>query len=49
MAIVQFRDVNELRQRIGQEVAVSDWMTVTQERIDKSRVTQYLAEKLGQI
>ena len=35
MAIVQFRDVNELRQRIGQEVAVSDWMTVTQERIDK--------------
>ena len=35
MAKVEFRDVNELRQRIGQEVAVSDWMTVTQERIDK--------------
>src|SRR5204862_7973213 len=35
MSKVQFRDVNELRQRIGQEVAVSDWMTVTQERINQ--------------
>jgi acyl dehydratase len=34
MPKVEFRDVNELRQRIGQEVAVSDWMTITQERID---------------
>lgn len=27
--------MDELRQRIGQEVAVSDWLTITQERIDK--------------
>lgn len=35
MAKVEFHSVNELRQRIGQEVAVSEWTTVTQERIDK--------------
>jgi acyl dehydratase len=35
MSKVEFRDINELRQRIGQEVAVSDWIAVAQERIDK--------------
>ncbi|MFL6652284.1 MAG: MaoC family dehydratase [Sulfurifustaceae bacterium] len=35
MPKVEFRSIEELRARIGQEVAVSDWMTVTQERIDK--------------
>jgi acyl dehydratase len=27
--------MEQLRQRIGQEVAVSDWLTVTQERVDR--------------
>jgi acyl dehydratase len=31
---VEFTDVEQLRGRIGQEVAVSGWTTVTQERID---------------
>jgi len=34
MARVEFRDLEELRRQIGREVAVSDWLTVTQERID---------------
>jgi acyl dehydratase len=33
--MVEFADIEELRGRIGQEVAVSDWLTVTQERIDR--------------
>lgn len=35
MPHVEFRDMEELRQRIGREVAVSDWLTVTQERVDQ--------------
>src|SRR5690606_9055660 len=35
MPHVEFRDMEQLRQRIGQEVAVSDWLTVTQERVDR--------------
>lgn len=35
MPHVEFRDMQQLRQRIGQEVAVSDWLTVTQERVDQ--------------
>lgn len=35
MRKVVIRDMEELRQRIGQEVAVSDWMTITQERINQ--------------
>lgn len=34
MARVEIRDVEDLRGQIGREVAVSDWMTVTQERIE---------------
>jgi acyl dehydratase len=34
MARVEIRDVEELRRQIGREVAVSEWLTVTQERID---------------
>lgn len=35
MPHVEFRDMEELCQRIGQEVAVSEWLTVTQERVDQ--------------
>lgn len=35
MPIVEFKDVEQLRSRIGQEVAVSDWMTMTQDRINQ--------------
>jgi acyl dehydratase len=34
MPRVEIRDLQELRRQIGREVAVSDWLTVTQERID---------------
>ena len=34
MPRVEIRDVEELRRQLGREVAVSDWLTVTQERID---------------
>ena len=34
MERVEIRDVQDLRGQIGREVAVSDWVTVTQERID---------------
>lgn len=33
MPRVEIHDVQELRRQIGREVAVSDWLTVTQERI----------------
>jgi acyl dehydratase len=33
--IATFDDLAELRGRIGQEVAVSEWLEVTQERIDR--------------
>jgi acyl dehydratase len=32
---VEFADLEELRARIGQEVAVSDWLAVTQDRVDR--------------
>ena len=35
MPAVRIENMDELRQRIGQEIAVSDWMPVTQERIDR--------------
>jgi acyl dehydratase len=34
MARVEIRDLEQLRGQIGREVAVSDWLQVTQERID---------------
>src|SRR5690348_13694470 len=34
MPKVEIRDLDELRKAIGREVAVSDWLPVTQERID---------------
>jgi len=34
MPRVEIRDVQELRRQIGREVAVSDWLTVAQERIN---------------
>lgn len=33
--MVEFHSLEQLRERIGQELAVSDWMSVTQERIDR--------------
>ena len=35
MPIVALADMDELRARIGREVAVSDWLEVTQDRIDR--------------
>jgi acyl dehydratase len=35
MARVAFGDLEELAAMVGQEVVVSDWLEVTQERIDK--------------
>lgn len=35
MPQVEIKSMQELRQRIGEEIAVSDWMTITQERIDQ--------------
>ncbi|HEY0320311.1 MAG TPA: MaoC family dehydratase [Pyrinomonadaceae bacterium] len=34
MAATQIESINELQPRVGQEVAVSDWFEVTQERIN---------------
>jgi acyl dehydratase len=34
MPKVEFKTLIDLRQRIGQEVAISDWVAVTQQRID---------------
>lgn len=34
MAATRVEDINELRGRVGQEVAVSEWFEVTQERIN---------------
>lgn len=33
--MVEFQNLEQLRERIGQEIGVSDWMSVTQERIDR--------------
>jgi acyl dehydratase len=35
MPAVRIASLDELRPRIGQEIAVSDWIAVTQERIDR--------------
>ncbi|HLF22662.1 MAG TPA: MaoC family dehydratase [Burkholderiales bacterium] len=35
MPIAEFTDIDQLRNRIGQEVAVSDWITIAQDRIDR--------------
>ena len=35
MARAEIRDLTDLRQQIGREVAVGEWLTVTQERIDR--------------
>lgn len=35
MPTVEFHDLEQLRQRTGQEVAVSDWISVTQERVNR--------------
>jgi acyl dehydratase len=35
MPIVAFADLEELRGLVGQEVAVTDWLEVSQERIDR--------------
>jgi acyl dehydratase len=34
MPTVEILDLDDLRRRIGREIAVSDWLTVTQERIN---------------
>ena len=33
--MIELPDINSLRDQLGQEIAVSDWMTITQERIDR--------------
>lgn len=33
--MVEFQNLEQLRQRVGQEIAVSEWMSITQERIDR--------------
>jgi acyl dehydratase len=35
MAQAEIRDLEDLRRQIGREVAVGEWLTVTQERIDR--------------
>lgn len=35
MPKVQVKSVDELRRQVGQEIAVSDWLTITQERVDQ--------------
>lgn len=35
MPAVSFQNLEQLRERVGQEIAVSDWITLTQERIDR--------------
>jgi acyl dehydratase len=35
MPLVRIESMDELRRRVGQEIAVSDWLAVTQERIDR--------------
>jgi len=33
--VIEIRALADLRDRLGQEIAVSDWLPITQERIDK--------------
>ncbi|HEX9811637.1 MAG TPA: MaoC family dehydratase [Burkholderiales bacterium] len=35
MPTAEITDIDQLRARIGQEVAVSDWIAITQDRIDR--------------
>ncbi len=35
MPAVHFRDLEQLRQVVGQEVAVSEWLTLAQDRVDR--------------
>ena len=35
MPTAEFTDIEQLRGRVGQEVAVSDWIAITQDRIDQ--------------
>ncbi|HEX7044978.1 MAG TPA: MaoC family dehydratase [Burkholderiales bacterium] len=35
MPKTEIKSIDELRRQVGQDVAVSDWLTVTQERIDR--------------
>ena len=35
MALLELRSLRDLRERIGQEIVVSEWMQITQERIDR--------------
>jgi acyl dehydratase len=35
MPMLKLKNLRDLRDRIGQEIVVSDWMEVTQERIDR--------------
>lgn len=34
MPKIEFKSLDELRQKVGQEIAVGDWLTVTQEQIN---------------
>ena len=35
MPVLELKNLRDLRGRIGQEIIVSDWMEITQERIDR--------------
>jgi acyl dehydratase len=35
MTTVKFNSVRDLQNRVGEEISISDWLTVTQERIDQ--------------
>lgn len=35
MPTAEFKDIEELRSHLGEEVAVSDWVTIAQDRIDQ--------------
>ena len=35
MPVLELKNIRDLRDRIGQEIIVSDWMEITQKRIDR--------------
>ena len=35
MPVLKLKDLRDLRDRIGQEIVVSEWMEITQDRIDR--------------
>jgi acyl dehydratase len=35
MAVLKLKNLRDLRDRIGQEIVVSEWMEITQDRIDR--------------